>query len=506
MPTPIRSFNRMIIAAPCTADWDSMVGNDQVRFCEHCHLSVTDISSLSAQEAIRLVARSEGRLCVRMVRRADGEVVTRQAHQPLLQIGRRVSRIAAGAFTATLSLSSAGGQSTSNKNVPADQIAVQQPVQRIEKGGTLSGVVTDAFGAIVPGAVVTLTNSKTGSDFTFSTAEDGAYKFTLLPAGSYKVVARAGGFPELETGVELADGDDQVANIELTAPDVITELPLAIDGGTIRLPVIASGMVAFIEPEEPLVKAAFVGDLEQVKLLAFSALDLNARDKQTRTTALEQAVENGNIEIVRTLLLAGAGANIKDANGRTALMYLREDATADLVRELIAGGAKVNQQDNAGGTPLMNAAMFCNPSVIRALIDAGAKVETRAEDGKTPLMHAAENQDKAVAKVLLDAGALINATDNAGNTALMFAARGGEAEALKLLLSFNAEVNATSHDGWSALMFAVDAGSEEVVTALLNAGADLSLKNDQGDTVLAIAREGDNPEIIKLLESRGAPE
>jgi len=444
-----------------------------------------------------------------MVRRADGEVATRQAHQPLLQIGRRVSRIAAGAFTATLSLSSAGGQSTSNKNVPADQIAVQQPVQRIEKGGTLSGVVTDAFGAIVPGAVVTLTNSKTGSDFTFSTAEDGAYKFTLLPAGSYKVVARAGGFPELETGTELADGDDGVLNIELTAPEVITEMPAVIEGnlsGTVTIPMAPGGAVAFIESEEPLVKAAFVGDLEQVKLLAFSALDLNARDKQTRTTALEQAVENGNIEIVRTLLLAGAGANIKDANGRTALMYLRGDATADLVRELIAGGAKVNQQDNAGGTALMNAAMFCNPSVISALIDAGAKVETRAEDGKTPLMHAAENQDKAVAKVLLDAGALINATDNAGNTALMFAARGGEAEALKLLLSFNAEVNATSHDGWSALMFAVDAGSEEVVTALLNAGADLSLKNDQGDTVLAIAREGDNPEIIKLLESRGAPE
>jgi hypothetical protein len=38
MPQSIRSFDRMIIPAPCDADWDSMIGNDRVRFCEHCSL------------------------------------------------------------------------------------------------------------------------------------------------------------------------------------------------------------------------------------------------------------------------------------------------------------------------------------------------------------------------------------------------------------------------------------------------------------------------------------
>jgi hypothetical protein len=40
MPTSARSFDRITIAAPCDADWDAMIGNDQVRFCEHCHLYV----------------------------------------------------------------------------------------------------------------------------------------------------------------------------------------------------------------------------------------------------------------------------------------------------------------------------------------------------------------------------------------------------------------------------------------------------------------------------------
>jgi ankyrin repeat protein len=480
-----------------------MVGNDAVRFCEHCQLSVNDISRMTPQEAIRLVARSEGRLCVRMVREPDGEVLTRHAPKALLQIGRRVSRVAAGAFSAALSLSSAAAQSASSKTVLPDQVVAQEPAQRIEKGVTLSGIVADTDGAVIPGAVVRLGGAK-GSDFTFATTENGAYKFTLLPAGAYKVTALAAAYPATEVEIELTDGDDRVVNLELRAPDVVIEsFP---SSRSARLTITTGGAVAFIEPEEPLVKAAFTNDLEQVKLLAFSALDLNARDKQTRTTALEQAVENSNLEIVRTLLLAGASTNVKNPSGRTALMYLREDATPDLIRELISGGAKVNSNDNSGGTALMNAAVFCNPPVIRALLDAGATVELGDEDGKTPLMYAAENADEAVSKMLLDAGASINAKDKSGITALMSAARESKPETAKLLLSFNADVNAISDEGWTALMFAVSQGSEDTVKVLLNAGADLSLKNGDGETALAIARAADYPEIIQLLESRGAPD
>src|SRR5256885_11647334 len=107
MPKSVRSFDRITIPAPCNADWEAMIGNDQVRFCEHCNLHVTDLSSMTRQEARRLVARSEGRLCIRYTQRAGGGILSKQVSAKLHPITRRISRFAAGAFTPTLSPSSA---------------------------------------------------------------------------------------------------------------------------------------------------------------------------------------------------------------------------------------------------------------------------------------------------------------------------------------------------------------------------------------------------------------
>lgn len=65
------------IASPCHADWDSMSGNDQVRFCSDCRLNVYNLSAMTQAEAESLVLRTEGRLCARFYRRADGTVLTR---------------------------------------------------------------------------------------------------------------------------------------------------------------------------------------------------------------------------------------------------------------------------------------------------------------------------------------------------------------------------------------------------------------------------------------------
>ena len=49
------------IASPCEMDWDSMLGNDRIRFCEHCQLSVHNIDFATPKQIRRLVARSRGR-------------------------------------------------------------------------------------------------------------------------------------------------------------------------------------------------------------------------------------------------------------------------------------------------------------------------------------------------------------------------------------------------------------------------------------------------------------
>jgi protocatechuate 3,4-dioxygenase beta subunit len=53
--------------------------------------------------------------------------------------------------------------------------------------GALTGTVTDPSGAIVSGATVTLANTQTGQERTTTTGTDGAYRFSLIPPGTYRV-------------------------------------------------------------------------------------------------------------------------------------------------------------------------------------------------------------------------------------------------------------------------------------------------------------------------------
>ncbi len=59
---------------------------------------------------------------------------------------------------------------------------------------SLRGVVTDATGAVIPGSVVSLTNSGTGFKRQALTGEDGVYQFLQAPPGTYQVAVEKAGF------------------------------------------------------------------------------------------------------------------------------------------------------------------------------------------------------------------------------------------------------------------------------------------------------------------------
>ncbi|HVF51915.1 MAG TPA: hypothetical protein VNA19_17655 [Pyrinomonadaceae bacterium] len=82
------------VAAPCHADWNRMTGNAQVRFCDSCSQNVYNLSSMTRREAESLIRNTEGRLCVRFYRRADGSIMTRNCPVGLRALKRRVSKIA----------------------------------------------------------------------------------------------------------------------------------------------------------------------------------------------------------------------------------------------------------------------------------------------------------------------------------------------------------------------------------------------------------------------------
>jgi hypothetical protein len=92
------------IAAPCKADWDQMIGNERVRFCSQCSLNVYNLSSMNRSEAESLIARTEGRLCVRFYRRSDGSIITKDCPIGLRAIRRRLSYAAKAISSAVIGL------------------------------------------------------------------------------------------------------------------------------------------------------------------------------------------------------------------------------------------------------------------------------------------------------------------------------------------------------------------------------------------------------------------
>src|SRR5262245_56686154 len=81
MSAGVLSLDMITVANPCTVPWDSMAGNEEVRFCTHCRQHVYNLSEMNRADAKALVQRTDGRLCVRFYRRADGTVVTRNCQK-----------------------------------------------------------------------------------------------------------------------------------------------------------------------------------------------------------------------------------------------------------------------------------------------------------------------------------------------------------------------------------------------------------------------------------------
>jgi hypothetical protein len=88
-------LNNLKVASPCSQDWDAMIGNDRKRFCGECKLNVYNLSGMTRGEAENLLHNSEGRLCVRFFKRADGTVLTEDCPVGWQAVKRRISRTAA---------------------------------------------------------------------------------------------------------------------------------------------------------------------------------------------------------------------------------------------------------------------------------------------------------------------------------------------------------------------------------------------------------------------------
>ena len=81
--------------------------------------------------------------------------------------------------------------------------------------GAVGGVVTDATGAVVAGAAVTLQNNDTSDSFSTTSTATGTYNFSLLKPGNYTLNVSREGFKQATTAVIVALGQTAQYNIHL---------------------------------------------------------------------------------------------------------------------------------------------------------------------------------------------------------------------------------------------------------------------------------------------------
>ena len=80
------------------------------------------------------------------------------------------------------------------------------------------GTVTDATGAVIPNATVTVTNNGTQEKRTTTSSSSGDYTFSLLPVGAYTVTVNSAGFKTSSVAnLAVEAGDRARADVKLTA-------------------------------------------------------------------------------------------------------------------------------------------------------------------------------------------------------------------------------------------------------------------------------------------------
>ncbi len=258
----------------------------------------------------------------------------------------------------------------------------------------------------------------------------------------------------------------------------------------------------------PLLFAARNGNAELARTLLSAGADAN--DVATSgASALTVAAHSGHTEVSMVLLQAGADPNAAAA-GYSALHAAILRGDAPLVQALLSKGADPNapllrgtevrrvsadwhlNRDLIGATPFWLAAKYAEPGIMRLLAAHGADA-SRRKGTMTPLLVAIEG---------VTYGAQIGTpSDRRGRPyyagGAVSADSGEEArltlESVQAAVELGVDVNATDDHGNTALHAAASRGLPSVAEYLVQQGAQLDVKNAGGDTPLALALKGPRP-------------
>lgn len=215
-------------------------------------------------------------------------------------------------------------------------------------------------------------------------------------------------------------------------------------------------------------------------LISFVLITANVLAQQP---LLDAAMKNDS-SAVKSLLENGTNPNERNYYGVTPLSLACRNGNAEISRLLIKAGASVAPADVE--PILFTATRTGNAECIQALLAAGADPNVKGDEDQTPLMWAAASGHTEAVRVLLAAKADPAIQLTSGFDALFFAVRAGHKQVVKQLLSAGIDINDARTPSkenpkfirakTSALILAIENGHFELADELVTAGAD---PNDQ---------------------------
>lgn len=276
-----------------------------------------------------------------------------------------------------------------------------------------------------------------------------------------------------------------------------------------------------------LVEAAAEGNAAEVAAMLEQGINPDSRSGDA-SVALHWAAHQNDLQLVNTLIQAGADVNLTNDLGVSALWLAAENGNLDLAQLLLSANANPELSLPSGETPLMMAARGGNAQLAQLLVTSGANVNaSEISQQQTALMWAAAEEHADVAKILLDAGADWQARSGTWNevvqpagaipairdaiyevvqggfTPLLYAAQQGAIAVAEHLLAAGANINDQAADGTPALVLAAHSGHGEFARFLLDRGADANLMG-AGYSALHIAIPHGDIELVKSLIAHGA--
>ncbi len=194
MYKPNFDVDNLRVASPCSVGWETMSGDERVRRCHSCELNIYNISEMTKREVEDLITKRESRVCIRLYKRADGTVLTKDCPVGFRAYQKRVARFAGAALATILGLFSVSfGQKEDTKTVDASKVKISRTINQNQES-ILSGIVTDSNGVIIPKAELKLYKKGDIKPLKTKSNDEGNYFFKNLSTGNYTLEIKYQGF------------------------------------------------------------------------------------------------------------------------------------------------------------------------------------------------------------------------------------------------------------------------------------------------------------------------